>query len=26
MGMVNLDTVKPGKKVIMLIHPQHWEQ
>lgn len=26
MSMVNLDTIKPGKKVIMLIHPQHWEQ
>jgi hypothetical protein len=24
MDMVNLDTIKPGKKVIILIHPQHW--
>jgi hypothetical protein len=25
MDMVNLDTIKPGKKVIILLHPQHWE-
>lgn len=25
MNMVNLDTIKPGKKVIILIHPQHWD-
>ena len=25
MGMVNLDTIKPGKKVIILLHPQHWD-
>lgn len=24
MSMVNLDTIKPGKKVIILLHPQHW--
>jgi hypothetical protein len=24
MSMVNLDTIKPGKKVIILTHPQHW--
>jgi hypothetical protein len=24
MDMVNLDTIKPGKKVIILFHPQHW--
>ncbi len=26
MGKVNLDTIQPGKKVILLLHPQHWEQ
>jgi hypothetical protein len=25
MGMVNLDTIQPGKKVIILLHPQHWD-
>lgn len=25
MGMVNLDTIKPGKKVIILLHPNQWE-
>jgi hypothetical protein len=25
MGMVNFDTIKPGKKVIILLHPQHWD-
>jgi hypothetical protein len=25
MGMVNWDTIKPGKKVILLLHPQHWD-
>jgi hypothetical protein len=25
MGMVNLDTIKPGKKVIIILHPQHWD-
>jgi hypothetical protein len=25
MQMVNLDTIKPGKKVIILLHPQHWD-
>jgi hypothetical protein len=24
MKMVNLDTIKPGKKVIIMLHPQHW--
>lgn len=24
MGMVNLDTIKPGKKVIILLHPGNW--
>ena len=24
MDMVNFDTIKPGKKVIILFHPQHW--
>jgi hypothetical protein len=24
MNMVNFDTIKPGKKVIILLHPQHW--
>jgi len=24
MSLVNLDTIKPGKKVIILTHPQHW--
>ena len=23
-NMINLDTIKPGKKVIILLHPQHW--
>jgi hypothetical protein len=26
MGMVDLDSFKPGEKIILLIHPQHWEQ
>ncbi|MEI6048928.1 MAG: hypothetical protein WCS03_08530 [Bacteroidota bacterium] len=25
MGMVNLDTIKPGKKVIILFHPANWD-
>lgn len=25
MSMVNLDTIKPGKKVIILLHPEHWD-
>ncbi len=25
MSMVNLDTVKPGKKVILLFHPANWD-
>jgi hypothetical protein len=25
MGMINWDTIKPGKKVILLLHPQHWD-
>lgn len=25
MGMVNLDTIKPGKKVIILLHPANWD-
>jgi len=25
MKMVNLDTIKPGKKVILLLHPEHWD-
>lgn len=25
MGMVNLDTIQPGKKVIILLHPEHWD-
>jgi hypothetical protein len=25
MSMVNLDTIQPGKKVIILLHPQHWD-
>jgi len=25
MGMVDFDTIKPGKKVIILLHPQHWD-
>jgi hypothetical protein len=25
MGMVNFDTIKPGKKVIILLHPEHWD-
>ena len=25
MKMVNLDTIKPGKKVIIMLHPQHWD-
>ena len=25
MGMVNLDTIRPGNKVIILLHPQHWD-
>jgi len=25
MNMVNLDTIKPGKKVIILLHPEHWD-
>ena len=25
MGMVNLDTIKPGKKVIILLHPTNWD-
>jgi len=24
MGMVNFDTIQPGKKVIILLHPQYW--
>jgi hypothetical protein len=25
LGMVNLDTIKSGKKVIILLHPEHWD-
>jgi len=25
MGMVNFDTIKPGKKVIILLHPANWD-
>jgi hypothetical protein len=25
MNMVNLDTIKPGKKVIILLHPANWD-
>jgi hypothetical protein len=25
MKMINLDTLKPGKKVIIMLHPQHWD-
>ena len=25
MGMINLDTIKPGKKVIILLHPANWD-
>jgi len=25
MGMVDFDTIQPGKKVIILLHPEHWE-
>ena len=25
MNMVNLDTIKTGKKVIILLHPEHWD-
>lgn len=25
MGMVNLDTIPAGRKVIILLHPQHWD-
>jgi len=25
MGMVNFDTIQPGKKVVILLHPQHWD-
>ena len=25
MGMVNWDTIQPGKKVIILLHPQYWD-
>ncbi|MCX6327623.1 MAG: hypothetical protein NT144_13385 [Bacteroidia bacterium] len=25
MSMVNLDTIKPGKKVIILLHPANWD-
>ncbi len=25
MGMVNWDTIEPGKKVVILLHPQHWD-
>ena len=25
LSMVDLDTIKPGKKVIILLHPQHWD-
>lgn len=25
MGKVNFDTIQPGKKVIILLHPQHWD-
>jgi len=25
MGMVNFDTIQPGKKVIILLHPQYWK-
>lgn len=25
MKMVNLDTIKPGKKVIIMLHPEHWD-
>lgn len=24
MGLVNFDTIQPGKKVIILLHPQYW--
>jgi hypothetical protein len=24
MSMINIDTIKPGKKVIILLHPEHW--
>jgi hypothetical protein len=25
MGMVDLDTIQPGKKVVILLHPEHWD-
>lgn len=25
MNMVNWDTIKPGKKVVLNLHPQHWD-
>lgn len=25
LSMVDLDTIQPGKKVIILLHPQHWD-
>ena len=25
MSMFNIDTIKPGKKVIILLHPEHWD-
>jgi hypothetical protein len=25
MKMVNLDTIRPGKKVIIMLHPEHWD-
>jgi hypothetical protein len=25
MKMINLDTIKPGKKIIIMLHPQHWD-
>ena len=25
MRMINLDTIKPGKKVIIMLHPEHWD-
>jgi hypothetical protein len=25
MGMVDWDSIEPGKKVVLLLHPQHWD-
>lgn len=25
MRMINFDTIKPGKKVIIMLHPEHWD-